>query len=455
MKLMALRASLRIRLLATTLAWIAIAIAVSGWGLGNLFRVHVEDQLRAELIRHLDQLTANVSLDTLGRPALALQLSDPRFNKPFSGLYWQVDLEPSTSGPKERGALRSRSLWDQALAVPDDIAPDGDIHQHRIKGPQDVALTATERTVHIDDATLRIVTAADEALMMEPVSRFSGALWLSLGVLGFGLAIAAFLQVIVGLAPLRALRLALTRVRNGDSRRLEGRFPSELAPLVDEFNTVLAQNAQVVERARTQAGNLAHALKTPLAVMANAVAGHDDARAELIRTQIGTARQQVDYHLTRAQAAAASRVPGIKTPIDGVIDGLLRTMRRLHAERSLTLAYTPSAAHLHFRGEEQDLQEMLGNLLDNACKWARTRVLINARLSDKRLFICVDDDGAGIPEDQRIAMLQRGARADEQVPGTGLGLAIVDDLAQLYGGQVKLAASPLGGLRACLDLPAP
>ena len=290
--------------------------------------------------------------------------------------------------------------------------------------------------------------------MIEPVARFNKELWLALGVLGLGLALAALVQVFVGLAPLRKLRAALGRVHRGEVQRMEGAFPAEIMPLVEEFNTVLARNAEVVERARTQAGNLAHALKTPLSVLANAADGKDDALARLVAAQVEMARRQVDYHLARAQAAAAVRLPGARTPLNPVVDGLARTMRRIHAGRNLDLVVQPMPASLAFRGEEQDLQEMLGNLLDNACKWASRRVEIDARIEQDRLVIRVDDDGKGIAAAQREAMLRRGVRADQQVPGSGLGLAIVDDLARMYGGQVVLADSPLGGLRAVLTLPA-
>jgi signal transduction histidine kinase len=225
-------------------------------------------------------------------------------------------------------------------------------------------------------------------------------------------------------------------------------------PLVDEFNSVLTQNAEVVERARTHAGNLAHALKTPLSVLANAAYGKEDPLARLVVGQVETAREQVDYHLGRAQAAAAVRMPGARTSVGKAVAGLVRTMQRIYAERGLTLVASPMAPDVVFRGEEQDLQEMLGNLLDNACKWAATRVEIHAGIVGDRLDIQIGDDGPGIPPDQREAMIRRGARADEQVPGTGLGLAIVDDLARLYGGQLTLAESSLGGLRAELNLPA-
>jgi signal transduction histidine kinase len=227
-------------------------------------------------------------------------------------------------------------------------------------------------------------------------------------------------------------------------------------PLVEEFNTVLAHNADVVERARTHAGNLAHALKTPLSVLANAAQAKDQQDPELARLvveQIGVARRQVDYHLARAQAAAATRVPGAKTVLLPVIEGLVRVMQRVHAERDIKIAVQPWSAPLSFRGESQDLQEMLGNLLDNACKWAVHRVDVSAHSDGATFTLFLDDDGAGLDAQQREAVMRRGVRADEQVPGSGLGLAIVDDLARLYGGRVELLDSPLGGLRAALTLP--
>jgi signal transduction histidine kinase len=456
------RHSLRIRLLVGTLFWVVGTILVAGWGLGNLFRHHVEAQFHAELRTHLDQLTAQLSLDAQGRPLLAMPLSDPRFARPYSGYYWQVD-EAAEGASGATALLRSRSLWDVVLTVSSDALVKGDIHEHLVVGPQGKFLGLVERSVRFDDSpdgkphTLRLLAAADADLMAEPVSRFNGALWLALGVLGAGLVLAAVVQVSVGLSPLRALRTALAKVRGGETQRLAGDFPVEVMPLVDEFNSVLTQNAAVVERARTHAGNLAHALKTPLSVLANAAQAKDLQGPELARLvleQIGVARRQVDYHLARAQAAATTRVPGSKTPLLPVIEGLVRVMQRIHVQRDLSIAVEPWSPELAFRGETQDLQEMLGNLLDNACKWAAQRVEVNAHTDGATVTITLDDDGPGLDVQQRDAVMRRGVRADEQVPGSGLGLAIVDDLARLYGGRVELLDSPLGGLRAALTLPA-
>ena len=451
------RTSLRSRLVVGTLCWVIATVAIAGWALGRLFREHVAAQFHAELRTHLDQLTANIALDANGRPLLTLPLSDPRLSRPYSGCYWQVDGFGQGEGLK--GQLRSRSLWDHVLSVPQDKPADGEIHQHRIAGPDGQMLGMVERTIHIDDAadgksrSFRLIAAADETQMTEPVERFHGVLWLSLGVLVAGLALAVLMQVVVGLAPLGKLRRGLERIGKGEAQRIEGDYPAEIAPLVDEFNSVLEQNAAVVERARTQAGNLAHALKTPLSILANSTGGLDDPLARTVREQVAGARRQSDSPLARAQAAA-NRLPGTRTALAPVIDGLMRAMHRLHAEQALDLAVQPMADAPCFHGDVQDLQEMLGNLLENACKWARHRVEVNAGVANGVLWITIDDDGKGLPAAQRSAVLQRGVRADEQVPGSGLGLAIVSDLAQLYGGSVSLEDSPLGGLRARLTLPA-
>jgi signal transduction histidine kinase len=259
--------------------------------------------------------------------------------------------------------------------------------------------------------------------------------------------------VLIALVPLKRLHGALAAVHSGGTARLEGYFPGEVQPLVEEFNTVLAQNAEVVERARTQAGNLAHALKTPLSVIANAVRGKDGELAQLVHRQVEVAGKQIDYHLSRSRVAASVRVPGARTPVSPVLEGLVRVMRRIHAQRDLELIVHPHGGLVAFRGEEQDLQEMLGNLLDNACKWAVQRIEVALAVVGDELRITIDDDGCGIADKERERVLNRGERADERVPGSGLGLAIVDDLARLYGGRVELADSPLGGLRVLIALP--
>ncbi len=451
------RGSLRLRLLLGTLAWIVVTVGVAGWGLSTLFRDHLSRQFHAELRMHLNQLAAHLSFDPAGRPVLDAALSDPRLARPYSGLYWQVDTLPAAGQPADLGLLRSRSLWDFVLHVPLDTPANGEIHEHRLSGPNATELRMIEQVLRPDDQpelAVRLIVAADDKLLSEPIARFTGPLLLALGLLAGGLAMAAIVQVVVGLRPLNRLRDQLADLRDGRQATLPGDFPSEVQPLVDELNTVLARNLAFVERARSQAGNLAHAIKTPLAVMANAADADPGPLAEVVAAQIALARQQVDYHLASARAAAAAQLPGQSCLLRPAIEGLLRVMNRLHVERGLQIGLADCPDQLVFRGEAQDAQEMLGNLLDNACKWARTQVAVGVGQVGSELRVDIDDDGPGIAADQQQRVLQRGVRGDEQVPGSGLGLAIVDDLARLYGGRLELLDSPLGGLRARLWLPA-
>jgi signal transduction histidine kinase len=454
--------SLRNRLLAGTLLWIAAIILLVGWGLDTLIRQHVAAQFDIELTHHLDQLTAQFGVDATGQAQLALPLSDPRFTRPYSGLYWQVDAMT----PPAAGVLRSRALWDQTLLVPEDAPLDGETHRHRIKGPEGRSLGVLERSLHLDDdeqevhnkqsaRRYRLIVAADEGPMNQALARFEQTLWLFLGLLALGLALATLLQVWLGLAPLKKLQSALESLRSGRSTLLSGDFPSEIRPLVHELNQTLTHNAAVVDNARHQAGNLAHALKTPLTVLANATAGRHDDYARLVDEQCRLARRQIDYHLMRASAAATAHRATDRCEVNEIISGLVRVMQRLHADRALEIVIQP-AAEIHFRGAAQDLQEMLGCLLDNACKWAAGRVEISVLRIDDHVLIHVDDDGSGLDAARRADVIRRGVRADESgpAPGSGLGLAIVDDLARLYEGRLELGDSPLGGLRAQLTLPA-
>ena len=455
--LAATRSSLRLRLLLGTLLSIVLAIAVAGWALSGLFRQHVTQQFHAELRLHLDYLMSHLYVGGDGRPALSGEQSDPRFEKPYSGLYWQIERTDRRE-EMSRKLLRSRSLWEVALSVDYIMPADGEVHNHRLTGPGGAMLGAVERVVTVEDeegrpgGTFLVIVAADERQVAEPVENFSGMLWLFLGLFGLGLSVVAVLQVWIALVPLRRLRLALASVRAGQTPRLVGDFPGEMRPLVEEFNTVLGQNAEVVERARTQAGNLAHALKTPLSVIGNAAQGLPGEAAQLLAAQVEIARRQIDYHLRRSRAAAAVRLPGVRCMVTPVLDGLVRVMQRVYAERAIEFV-VPSETTVCFRGEEQDLQEMLGNLLDNAGKWAARTVWVNLAFQGGVVLVTIDDDGPGIDSDARERVLARGERADESVPGSGLGLSIVDDLARLYGGRLVLDDSPRGGLRVRLELP--
>lgn len=455
----ALLRSLRFRLSVGAALWIAIALAVAWVALGDLFQRHVEREFVVALSRHLDQLVASLE-DAAGAgtsdsdtvtPALSRLMSDPRFRMPYSGLYWQV-------ATADEVLLRSRSLWDTELALPADDVLDGQVHQHLIDGPQGQRLVALERAVTLPSSRLRFraVVAADKGRVVEVVATFNRTLALSLLILGLGLVAAAVAQVQVGLRPLRFIRRSLGAIRSGRAKRLSGAFPTEVKPLVDDLNALLDHDAEVLERARIQTGNLAHGLKTPLSVLsgeARALAEAGNPAGPRISEQIERMRRQIDYQLARARIAAASDLLGARAEIRPSVVGLIEVLRRVHGEKGLELtANVP--ADLAFRGERQDLEEMLGNLMDNACKWAARRVRIEADgLSADRLAITVDDDGPGLDPAERKAAFDRGRRLDEGVAGSGLGLAIVRDLAELYGGSIALEEAPTGGLRARLVLP--
>lgn len=457
--------SLRRRLLAATTVVLALALLAAGWGLSALFREHALQQFRDSLQGQLDQVTARLDFDAAAQPVVdTANLSDPRWERPYSGLYWQLD------GAGRTGVLRSRSLWDQALLLPADRVADGAVHVHEAAGPRGQPVLVLERRVHDPrqpQAGWRLAVAADTAPLDEAVQRFRGQLALSLLVLFALLLAASSVQVLVGLAPLRTLRQALEAVRSGGAQRLQGRFPAEVQPLVDEFNGVLEQNAAMVEQARKHAGNLAHALKTPLAVLrqvgdrlsagAAPPAGELPQLGGLVREQVELAARHVDWHLARSRSAALARPAARATRIEPVLQGLARVMARVHAQRGLGVAIEPFDADLAFQGEEQDLQEMLGNLLDNACKWARSEVRVRVRPAGgagrRQLRIDVEDDGPGMDDAQRAQASRRGVRLDESVPGAGLGLAIVQDLVGLYGGSLDLQRGERG-LLAVLLLPA-
>ena len=429
--------SLRLRLLLGTLIWIALTLVIAGFGLTKLFQQHLQHQLTSELDIHLDQLTTLFDLDAPS--GLSAEPSDPRFNRPLSGLYWQIEYQQEV--------FRSRSLWDQKLTLPsaqEQLLP--------VVDEVGTPLLALVRDLQLDNEPLRLAIAIEESALSQPLKRFNAQLWRALWLLGLGLIVAVIIQVLLGLQPLKRLRQDLQQVRLGNHARLQGSYPSEIEPLVQEFNDVLQHNQESVERARTLAGNLSHALKTPLTVLANAAASEESEFAQLVATQVNFARTQADYHLSRARAAALRKV-GSRAQIRPVLEGLKRVLAKVYADKTLAVSvHCPQ--ELHFAGEEPELQEMLGNLLDNACKWANSHIEIKASQLGAKLYISIEDDGAGLSEEQKAQVLQRGIRADERTAGSGLGLSIVSELVLDYGGQLELHDSNLGGLKALLILPA-
>jgi signal transduction histidine kinase len=444
--------SLRLRLLLGAVVSISLALAVAGTLLAALFRAHVERRMEAELMIQLEQIAGALDRLSPGQVILTHRPTDPRFRRAYSGSYWQVD---GPDGP----LFRSHSLWDVGLRLDPDGVADGGVHRHRIAGPEGQRLIALERSVTLPDTpgAYRIIAATDERELTVADAAFTRTLALSLGILAVALVVAVTIQVRVGLKPLQRLRAGVAAVREGRIKRLEGPFPTETQPLVEDLNALLERNEEIVARGRVHAGNLAHGLKTPLSVLANEVdrlaADGAPQLATSMRGQIATMQRQIDYQLARARAAASVDVPGARVPVARSVAAVQRTLARLYLGRSLQFMIDIPADHV-FQGEQNDLEEMLGNLMDNACKWARRRVAVTSRRDDGRLTITINDDGPGLSPEQLHSTLTPGARFDETVPGTGLGLAIVRDLANLYSGSIALGSGSLGGLRAELTLPA-
>jgi signal transduction histidine kinase len=449
--------SLRVRLLSATIITLGIALYGSQAWLSQLFREHAQQQFDQMLIRQLDQLTARLEFDATNAPRLdARGLSDPRLDRPFSGLYWQVD-QMGSPDERQTGVLRSRSLWDSVLTLEHDGITPGQFHIHDLTGPKGESLRAIERSVSGERSATRswrLIIAADQRELIAARATFGDLLSASLLGLGTLLVIAALAQVALGLAPLRALESALRQVRTGRSARLEGEFPLELRALIQDFNKVLQDKEEILERARTQAGNLAHALKTPLTVLGNAAReSPEHPLAKVVGEQVASARQHVDWHLARARAAAIPRQARPRIELQPVVERLATVLGRLHQDRPVALAIGDIPVGAAVAADERDVQEMLGNLLDNALRSASGRVSLRVTRFKGDLVLDIEDDGPGISAEMRATVLRRGVRLDESTPGSGLGLAIVVELAQLHDGALELFSSSMGGLGARLTLP--
>lgn len=443
--------SLAFRLIAGAVLWIVAALAIGGVVISALFRDSVERNFDARLSVHVDALIAVTTVDISNRLIISRTLPDPRFNIPYSGWYWQV------SDPGGSPEVRSRSLWDMELIPPQ---PDevGVMQTREIEGPDDellrvrfIDVTLPERPLYLPP--VRFAVAARVSELKAELRPFNLALIWSLGVLGLGLGIAVAIQVRVGLQPLRRIRVALNDIREGRAEHLEGDWPAEVQPLAKELDGLLEHNAELLNRARTHVGNLAHALKTPLAVLANEMSRRDGPRTDAVGRQVEAMHRWIGHYLARARAAATGTVLGARTAVSPVVEDLKRTLLRIHADKVLTIEIRESSARTAFRGEQQDLEEMLGNLMDNACKWADGRVEIAISPAGENLTVTIDDDGPGLSASERQEVIGRGKRLDESAPGSGLGLAIVADIAALYGGALELDRAPAGGLRAVLLLP--
>ena len=441
-----MRNSLTLRLIATSFVWVVSALAVAALLLVLLFRGYIEKRFEDSLQGHLEELVAASNVTAEGAFQMNWRPTDPRFNRPYSGWYWEVRQSDAT-------AFRSDSLWRDSLLVTEPA--EGAIpHLQKLTGPEDEPLQALVQKItypQLENSILFMV-AGPVSNIEQDVRAFSIQVAITLFVLGLGLWLAVWFQVRFGLRPLQELKQALADIRQGKAERLPKSFPEEVQPVVSELNALLDHNASLLQRARTHAANLAHALKNPLTVIRNESRDMEDEKTHIIRQQTDRMAASMDRYLSQARIAGTAGVLGARADVGKIIKDLVFSMKQLYRERHIELnCFIP--ADCWFRGEAEDLEEMLGNLIDNACKWASSKVDITAQCTDERLTLVVEDDGNGVPETLRDEIIQRGRRLDEDVPGSGLGLDIVRDIAELYRGSLELKQSSAGGVRASLVLP--
>jgi signal transduction histidine kinase len=463
----ALRAqSIAYRLFLSAAFWSFTILLMAGVVLSAINRRSTEASFDERLGVYLKALVVNVAASPGEEPkAGSAELIDPEFGLARSGWYWQITrLDGGKSDSGKPDIKTSPSLAASLLPRLDRNIPsseEGVPHAGYVTGPDDRRLRLVERVIDAGDEGRYLIQVAANAEEIESdIEGFEYALGATFLLLAVALVGSMALAVRFGLSPLRALQEGVAAIRRGEAEEVRGDFPQDIAPLAAEVNLLLEANREIVERARTQVGNLAHALKTPLSVLINEAEAGSPYLAEKTKEQAEIMRHQVAFYLDRARAAARANALGSATEVKPVIEGLTRTFQKVYRDRALAFAIDAPDG-LKFRGEEQDLTDLIGNLLDNASKWARERIDIHAA-RDPRLdangrpfFITqIDDDGPGLNPEARAEALRRGKKLDESRPGSGLGLSIIVDLAHLYGGALQLEDSPLGGLRATLRLPA-
>lgn len=452
--------SLAQRLFASAVVWSVLILLIAGLILSGLYRRSAEAAFDGRLGVYLRAIVADVATpgdDTRTEPG---QLGDPQFELSLSGWYWQITPLSQQSAKVKA----SRSLFASRLPRLADQGVKAEIGEYRhgtAQGPDGRTIRLIERVIETDEEgkfLIQVAAATDQ--LESDIHRFEYSLAATFILLALALGASTMAQVRFGLSPLRRLQSEVTAIRRGEGDRIEGSFPPDLAPLAGELNLLISSNREIVERARTQVGNLAHALKTPLSVITNEAEADPSPLSGKVREQAQVMRDQVNYYLDKARAAARSNVVGNTTDAVAATEQLVRTFQKIYRD-GVPAFDMQFDGDLRFRGEEQDFQEMLGNLLDNAGKWASAKVLVSLSLEagpagsgQDFLILCVDDDGPGLPPEDREQALKRGRRLDETKPGSGLGLSIVGDLAAVYAGDFTLEDGVLGGLRARLRLPA-
>lgn len=429
----------------TAAAWITILLIGGGAALDRVLTNSVEQNFDTQLEYVLTAMIASAEIGPDGEIRMNRPLGDQRFLEPNSGLYWQITGKGAMPFP-------SRSLWDRALSPPVDHN-DQFVHFRNSNEFDEEPLRIAERAIKLPDSDIAwtFMVAQSRDSLDAQIQELRSVLVTSFFLLALGLIILAALQTFYGLWPLRAVRMAISQMRSGKENRVTDALPDEVMPMVNELNALLDHNEKQAEESRRHAGNLAHALKTPLTVVMNSATAQASDLAETVIREATTMRRQVDHHLARARAVGRRGHSHSRAQVWGSLESVERAVGRLYSHVRLDMAGDKEIAA---RVERQDLDEMLGNLIENAAKYGGGSVFVTVEDAGAFVEIIVEDDGNGIPENQRERLFDRGARLDTGKPGTGLGLAIVRDVVEIYGGTVALEESEdLGGLLVRLTLP--
>ncbi len=436
--------SRRMLLVATT--WILLLLVGGGLALDRVLTGAITRNFDDQLDYLVSSMIVSAEVGSNGEVVLNRELADQRFLEPNSGAYWQISGQGFEPFP-------SRSLWDRKLRV-DQVHNDREMHFYDSNQFADQKLRIAERDLKLPGSPVRwrFQVAESREVLDAQIATVRRTLVRSFALLGLGLVAMAALQTWYGLKPLRKVRREIASLRAGRTQRVGGPMPAEVGPMVDELNALVEHNDRQAEEARRHAGNLAHALKTPLSVIMNAAAAGQDDLPDTVIREARTMRRQIDHHLARARAVGRRGSAHSRADVWPSIEAVERAVARLYPNVRIDVDGVKDAvAHI----ERQDLDEILGNLVENAAKYGGGSVFVTARLESGFVEILVEDDGMGIPEADRIRIFDRGVRLDTGKPGTGLGMAIVRDVAEIYGGTVSLEESEdLGGLLVRLRLPA-
>ncbi|KAB2950664.1 MAG: histidine kinase [Rhizobiaceae bacterium] len=445
--------SLTFRVIAFSTVWAVLALIAIATVITTLYRQASENGFNSLLSAHLFNLIGSVGV-TGGTLTGSPDLGDLRFSQPGSGWYWSVEPVAGVLTGELRSPSMTRPIASPPVAdVPFDSGFQRSYSSEGIAG-EEIAVFESEFVLDSDNRVARFRVMGNLSELEEQIGAFQRRLYTYLSVFGAGMiAINAF-AILLGLRPLQRVRAALAMVREGTAQKLDGSFPAEIEPLANETNALIENNRRIVERSRTQVGNLAHSLKTPLAVLANEgrLIGGDKGR--LIVDQASAMQKQLEHYLQRARIAAQRDSVVYRTPIAPALARMVRVVGKLNPDARIGLDLPQE--EILFAGEREDFEEIVGNLLENAAKWAKGEIRVSlapaAGTADRAFVLAIEDDGPGIPEDKAREALKRGRRLDETKPGTGLGLAIVADLVAEYGGRLGLERSELGGLRAVVEL---